>query len=349
MSTSVTPSTNTASTTTTNQATPSTTPSSPSGLPGGPGPDARVLPHGDTPLPAPAPAHRRTRSGLAGTALGTALGPVLGTALRAFRRTPGLVLAAVVLAVVIAWALVPDLFTDQDPLMGEPADRLQAPSAAHLLGTDHLGRDVLSRVVHGAAASLGTTAIAVLVAFGAGTLLGVVSGFLGRGVDAVVMRLIDVLQSIPGLLLSMSVVVALGFGSVNIALAVALASIPAFARVARGEVLRWRSTLFVEAARLSGIRTPEIIGRHVLPHAVAPVFALAALEFGSAILAVSALSFLGYGAPPPQPEWGLLVSEGRDFLASAWWLTTLPGLVIAGVVLSVNRIARAIGSGRRLS
>lgn len=271
------------------------------------------------------------------------------TAARWVRTAPGLALAIAALAVVIAWALVPDLFTSRDPLTGDPADRLQSPSAAHLLGTDHLGRDVLSRVIHGAGASLGTTAIAVLIAFGAGTALGVIAGFTGRGVDAVLMRIIDVLQSIPGLLLSMSVVVALGFGSVPIALAVALASIPTFARVARGEVLRWRAALFVEAARLNGIRTPEIIVRHVLPHSVAPVVALAALEFGSAILAVSALSFLGYGAPPPQPEWGLLVTEGRDFLASAWWLTTLPGLVIACVVLSVNRISRALSSGRRLS
>lgn len=265
------------------------------------------------------------------------------------RIRPGLVLAAVLLALVTAWALVPDLFTDRDPLSGDPLQRLEAPGAGALLGTDQLGRDVLARIIHGAGSSLGTTAVAVLIAFGAGTAIGVVAGFLGRGVDAVLMRVIDVLQSIPGLLLSMSVVVALGFGAVNIALAVALASIPAFARVARGEVLRWRSTLFVEAARLNGIRTPEIVVRHVLPHAVGPVFALAALEFGSAILAVSALSFLGYGAPPPQPEWGLLVSEGRDFIASAWWLTTMPGLLIAAVVLSVNRIALALGSGRSRS
>ncbi|WP_084500272.1 ABC transporter permease [Brevibacterium album] len=265
------------------------------------------------------------------------------------RIRPGLILAAVLLALVTAWALAPDLFTDRDPLSGDPLQRLQAPGTGALLGTDQLGRDVLSRIIHGAGSSLGTTAIAVLIAFGAGTAIGVVAGFLGCGVDAVLMRVIDVLQSIPGLLLSMSVVVALGFGAVNIALAVALASIPAFARVARGEVLRWRSTLFVEAARLNGIRTPEIVVRHVLPHAVGPVFALAALEFGSAILAVSALSFLGYGAPPPQPEWGLLVSEGRDFIASAWWLTTMPGLLIAAVVLSVNRIALALGSGRSRS
>ncbi|GAA2103869.1 MULTISPECIES: ABC transporter permease [Brevibacterium] len=265
------------------------------------------------------------------------------------RIRPGLVLAALLLALVTAWALVPDLFTGRDPLSGDPLQRLQAPGAGALLGTDQLGRDVLARVIHGAGSSLGTTAVAVLLAFGAGTAIGVIAGFLGRGVDAVLMRIIDVLQSIPGLLLSMSVVVALGFGAVNIALAVALASVPAFARVARGEVLRWRSTLFVEAARLNGIRTPEVVVRHVLPHAVGPVFALAALEFGSAILAVSALSFLGYGAPPPQPEWGLLVSEGRDFIASAWWLTTMPGLLIAAVVLSVNRIALALGSGRSRS
>lgn len=269
-----------------------------------------------------------------------------------FRRParPGLIPSIAVVALVLAWALAPGLFAHGDPINGDPTQRLQPPSAAAWFGTDHLGRDVFTRMVYGARTSLGTTAIAVLLAFGAGTAIGLVAGYAGRRVDAVFMRIIDVLQSVPGLLLSMAVVAALGFGPVNIAIAVAIASVPAFARVSRGEVLRWRSTVFVEAARLSGIRTPEIVVRHVLPHAAGPVVALAALEFGSAVLAVSALSFLGFGAPPPTPEWGLLVSEGRDYLASAWWLTTLPGLTIAVVVLSVNSIARALSaSGRRQS
>lgn len=288
----------------------------------------------------------------------TTTAPVLSTsavpaAARRFApRVPGLglTLSIAVVALVLAWAFAPGLFAHGDPINGDPTQRLQPPSAAAWFGTDHLGRDVFTRMVYGARTSLGTTAIAVLLAFGAGTAIGLVAGYAGRRVDAVFMRIIDVLQSVPGLLLSMAVVAALGFGPVNIAIAVAIASVPAFARVSRGEVLRWRSTVFVEAARLSGIRTPEIVVRHVLPHAAGPVVALAALEFGSAVLAVSALSFLGFGAPPPTPEWGLLVSEGRDYLASAWWLTTLPGLTIALVVLSVNSIARALSaSGRRQS
>ena len=260
---------------------------------------------------------------------------------------PGVLIAAAVLLLVLGWAAFPGLFTGTNPLLGEPNERLSAPGHGYLLGSDHLGRDVYARLVFGAATSLGTTLGAVAIAFAAGTVLGLLSGFLGGAFDNALMRVIDVLQSIPGLLLSMAVVTALGFGPVPIAFAVALAAIPAFARVTRGEVLRWRSTLFVEAARLNGISTVGIMARHVLPHVIGPVLSLAALEFGNAILAVSALSFLGYGAPAPQPEWGLLIAEGRDYIGSAWWLTTLPGLVIAAVVLSINYLARTLQAERR--
>ena len=128
----------------------------------------------------------------------------------------------------------------------------------------------------------------------------------------------------------------------NIALAVGLSSVATFARLVRGEVLRWRASTFVEAASACGVGPWTIIVRHILPHASAPVLALAALEFGSAVLSVSALSFLGFGAPPPQPEWGLLVAEGRNYMISAWWYTSLPGLVVAAVVVSANQLARAL-------
>lgn len=255
--------------------------------------------------------------------------------------------AALIVLLAIAWALFPGVFTGQDPLLGTVSQRLQAPSAAHWFGTDHLGRDVLARVIYGSARSLGVTTLAVLVAGAVGTLLGLVAGYAGRAVETVIMRLVDVLQAIPSLLLSLAIVTALGTGTVPITVAVAVAAIPSFARITRGEVLRWRGSQFVQAARLDGIGPAGVLTTHVLPHAAGPVLALGALEFGNAILNVSALSFLGFGAPPPQPEWGLLVAEGRDYLSSAWWMTTLPGLVIAVVVLAVNIVARSLNKERK--
>ncbi|MFE3032216.1 ABC transporter permease [Streptomyces canus] len=262
--------------------------------------------------------------------------------LRFVVRRPGLLLSVAVLVLVVLASFQPTLFTSQDPLKGVPSQNFRGPSGSHWFGTDELGRDVFSRVVHGAQLSLKATLIAVLVAFVVGGLLGVVAGFVGRWVDDVLMRFVDVLLSIPALFLSLALVTALGYGTVKVAVAVGIASVASFARVARAEVLRVRQAVFVEASRASGARWYSVLGRHVLPNAAGPVVVLATLDFGSSILAVSALSFLGYGAPPPAPEWGTLISDGRNYLANAWWLTALPGLAIAATVLATNRIARAL-------
>ncbi|NAZ74783.1 ABC transporter permease subunit [Kineococcus sp. T13] len=265
-----------------------------------------------------------------------------GRRLPAWVRRPDLLLAVAVVALVLAWALVPSVFTGQSPIDGVPADRLQGPSAAHPFGTDHLGRDLFARVVHGSRLTLQATVLAVLIGLVAGSAIGLVAGFVRGVVDDVAMRVVDVLLSIPALLLSMALITALGFGTVKVAIAVGIGTVANFARVMRSEVLKVGAAVYVEAARASGVRTSAVLLRHVLPNAAGPVLALSALEFGIAVLAVSALSFLGFGAPPPAPEWGSLVSGGRDYLATAWWLTTLPGLVVAAVVLSANRIARAL-------
>ena len=257
-------------------------------------------------------------------------------------RRPGLLVAVAVLLLVAAWAVAPQVFTAQDPLVGVPADRLQPPSGAHWFGTDHLGRDVYARAVHGASLTLRTTALAVAVGLVLGSLLGLLAGFLRGWVDDVVGRLVDVLLAIPSILLSLAIITALGFGPVKVAIAVGIGSVATFARVMRAEVLRVSTSVYVEAARASGLRWPAVLGRHVLPNSSGPVLALVALDLGTAVLAVSALSFLGYGTPPPAPEWGALVSGGRDYLATAWWLTTLPGLVIVAVVLAANRVSRAL-------
>lgn len=262
-------------------------------------------------------------------------------------RRPLVVVSFVWLLLVVVAAVWPSLLAPGDPLGGTPADNLQPPSVAHWFGTDQLGRDLYTRVVHGTALTVSASAIAVAVGVVVGSLVGLVSGFVGGRTDAVLMRVTDVLLAVPGLLLSLAVITALGFGTVNVAIAVGIASVASVARVLRSEVLRVRTAAYVEAARASGNGWTAVLLRHVLPNALGPVIVLAVLEFGTAILAVSALSFLGYGAPPPAPEWGALVSGGRDYLRGAWWLTTLPGLTIAVTVLAANRLSRGLDAEGR--
>ncbi|OAI86463.1 ABC transporter permease [Pseudomonas putida] len=266
------------------------------------------------------------------------------SSLPAWRYRPGLpvALSLVLFVLLLGWAFFPGLFTSLDPLLADPTQTLRAPSAQHWFGTDHLGRDLYARCVYGAALSLQATAIAVVIALLAGTLLGGIAGWFGGAADRVLAVVVEVLMAIPALLLAMAIVTALGFGTLEIAIAVGLSSVAVFARLARGEVLRWRSRVFVEAALVVGVGSWTNLCRHVLPHAAGPLLALAALEFASAVLAVSALSFLGFGAPPPQPEWGLLIAEGRNYMVAAWWYTTLPGLVVAGVVLATQQLGRGL-------
>ena len=277
-----------------------------------------------------------------------AVAPVLGTGRRlripsgTAWRQGSLLLAAAVILLALGWAFFPELFTSLSPYRTNTALRLRPPSAEAWFGTDYLGRDLYTRAVHGAALSLKATVIAVGIGLLAGCLIGLVAGFAGGRVEDALMRVIDVLLAIPGLLLSLTIMTVLGFGTVNVAIAVGVSTIAVFARVMRAEVLRVKSNLYVEAAMANGVRWLPNLFRHVLPNAAGPVLALAGLEFGAAILSVSSLSFLGFGAPPPAPEWGSLVAEGRDYLATAWWLTAMPGLVVVAVVLAVNRLGHAL-------
>ena len=253
-----------------------------------------------------------------------------------------LVPAVATVALLLGWAVLPALFTGHDPLLGDTSRALHPPGTQSWFGTDQLGRDLYARVVHGSSLTLRATFLAVGVGLAGGGLLGLVSGFVGGRLDGVVMRCVDVVQAIPGLLLSMALIAVLGFGTVNVALAVGLGFVAVFARVTRAEVLRVSTSTYVEAAHAGGVRRSSVLVRHVLPNSAAPVLALAAVQFGQAVLAVSALSFLGFGAEPPAPEWGSLVAEGRDYLVTAWWLTTLPGLVVVATVLATHRISQAL-------
>lgn len=256
----------------------------------------------------------------------------------------GVIVPVVVIAIALVWALFPALFTGQSPT-DTVAPSLQAPSAEHWFGTDATGRDLYARVVYGASQSIVGALVAVLVGLVVGTAMGLAAGAIGGAVDEVLMRVVDVLLAIPALLLSLSVVILLGFGTTSAAIAVGVTSIAVFARLARSRVVSVRVTDFVEAAYGSGGTFFGVLWRHILPNSLTPVIALAALQFGSAILQISTLGFLGYGAPPPTPEWGLLIAEGRNYVATAWWLTVLPGIVVVLVVLATNRLSQALRGG----
>ena len=275
--------------------------------------------------PPPAPAAKSLR-------------PVLIDLQRLRRLSPTLALAWLVIATAALWALVPGWFAHQNPVVGQAGQQLLAPGLAHWLGTDALGRDLWARVVHGSEHSLSGAFLAVAVGLVAGTLIGLLAGAAGGRVDDALMRLVDVLLAVPSLLLSLTIIILLGFGTINAAIAVGVASVAGFARLVRAEVVRVRRSDYVEAAFGSGGRFAAVLWRHVLPNSLTSVVALAALQFGSAILSISTLGFLGYGAPPPTPEWGLLIAEGRNYISTAWWLTTAPGLVVVAVVLAANRI-----------
>jgi peptide/nickel transport system permease protein len=266
---------------------------------------------------------------------------------QAWNVQPGLWLAWLVMLLAAIAALFPALLTPYSAVEGIAGAQRLAPQAGHWLGTDQLGRDVFARIVYGASHSLSAALLAVAMCGIFGTALGVLAGAVGGKTESVAMRAVDVLLSIPSLLLSLSVLILLGFGTLNAATAVGIASIASFARLARGEVVRIRHSDYVEAAFGSGGRFLSVLWRHILPNALAPVIAYGALQFGQAILALSTLSFLGYGTPPPAPEWGLLIAEGRNYLATAWWLTTFPGLVVVFVVLAANRISQQLSGGRK--
>ncbi|MFC5153286.1 ABC transporter permease [Streptomyces amakusaensis] len=254
------------------------------------------------------------------------------------------VLALAFLGLAGVAALLPKAVAPHDPFAQDVSQRLRPPSAEHLFGTDELGRDLLSRVVHGTQASLSIALLAVAFAFVLSLVIGLTAGYFGGVVDRVLMAVVDVLLALPSLLISLLIVSGLGTGAVNLAIAVGIASVPALARVTRAEVLSVSARTFVEAAKGFGLPGRRVLLRHVLPHARGPITALVALELATMVLSVSALSFLGYGTQPPDPEWGNLIAGGRDYFATAWWLTTLPGAVLAGVVLALHRVGRGLGA-----
>lgn len=254
-------------------------------------------------------------------------------------------LGLLLMTTILMLAFCADLIADYDQaVVGmNIMERLQPPSAKHWFGTDGYGRDVFARVVHGSRLSLSLSIVSMMAAVAVGSLIGAISGYYGGKVDDVLMRLMDMLLAIPPMLMSISIVAALGRSMVNLMLALALAYMPVFARVIRSSILSVKGQEFVEAAKACGTSDARIIMRHIVPNAVGPIIVQATLAMGSAILTISSLSFMGMGIQPPQPEWGTMLYEGRDLIRTSPYLVVFPGLAIAVSVLSLN----LLGDGLR--
>ncbi|GGV36142.1 ABC transporter permease [Kitasatospora herbaricolor] len=256
------------------------------------------------------------------------------------RWRPGVVLAFVSCALLLLAALAPDLFTGTGPDAADPASTLLPPGSGHWLGTDENGRDIWSRVVHGARPSLLIGLSASVLALAAGTVVGVVAAQGGRAADQVVGRLLDVLMSIPGVLLVLLVVAVLGTGTGNLVAGLALVTLPGYARLVRAEVLRIRGAQFVEAATVLGWSRLQVVLRHIVPNAVGPLLALATVGVGGMIVTGSALSFLGLGPQPPTAEWGAMLAGSGDYVDVAWWTAVFPGAAITVAVLAVSALGQ---------
>ena len=257
---------------------------------------------------------------------------------RRFRRNRKAVLGALLLGAVAAAALLTPLVSPYSPTAPSPEEVFAAPGPRHWMGTDEIGRDLFSRVLAGARISFAVGLAASALTLAGGVVFGLVSGYRGGWVDAVTMRGVDVMLAVPTLLFALAIAAALGSALSNVVLAVGVASIPRFTRFVRGCVLSARENVYVEAARAGGCSEARVAVRHILPNIYGPALILGTLNVGVAILTAATLSFLGMGAQPPTPEWGLILAQGRDYLQNAWWISTFPGVAIALTVLAVNLV-----------
>lgn len=256
--------------------------------------------------------------------------------LRRLRSRPLVIAAMGVLVVFVALALAAPVVAPHDPTALIAGAVMRPPSWRYPLGTDELGRDVLSRVIHGARISLQIGVITISIALVLGTMVGIAAGFYGGLVDSALMAVMEILLAFPQILLAMAILAMLGPSLRNAMIAVGLSAVPVYARTARGTTLSVRAMDYVEAARAVGAGDGRILIRHVLPNMISPVVVLATAGVGIAILIAAGLSYLGLGAQPPTPEWGAMLSESRAYLRHAWWMATFPGLAITLVVVSLN-------------
>lgn len=260
----------------------------------------------------------------------------LASAWREFRKNRSAVLGIVVLALIVIMAVGAGVIAPYDPFEQNYSEALQWPTMQHFFGTDEFGRDIFSRVLYGARISLLVGVVSVAIACIFGSLLGASAGYFAGAYDAVVMRCMDVLLAIPSLLLNISIISALGAGVFNMMLAVGISNIPRYCRIMRASVLQIKNMEYVEAARTAGASDGRIIAQHIIPNCLAPIIVQATLSVGSAIIACAGLSFIGVGISAPTPEWGAMLSNGRDFLRGYSYITLFPGLAIMITVLALN-------------
>jgi peptide/nickel transport system permease protein len=252
------------------------------------------------------------------------------------RRSPLTLTGGLIVAVFILVALLGPFLARQNPLAQDLGQRLIAPSRAHLFGTDSLGRDVFARVIYGARISVVAGGAVVTGATIFGLAAGMLAGWNGGWWDETLMRITDMFLAFPSLILAMAISAILRPNLTNALLAITVTSWPVYARIARAQVLSLRGREYVEAARAEGATDAAILARHLVPNAIAPILVQATLDVGSIILTAAGLSFIGFGAQPPTPEWGLMVSDGRRFLMEQWWIATFPAIAILFLVLGFN-------------
>ena len=260
-----------------------------------------------------------------------------------WQRTPTVIAGLAILSLVLAFSLVLPAVQKCQPLVMDVSTKLERPSASHWLGTDQFGRDVLCRASYGGRISLPVGVIAVTTALLPGLALGLLAGYWGGWVDVIVGRLVDVALAFPGILLTLLIVAWLGPGLANAMIAIGITGIPTYVRLSRSSTLQIRKAWFVRAAYVVGVPDLRILTHHVLPNVLPTVIALATLDIAWAILNAATLSFLGLGAPPPTPEWGAMINEGRGFLRQAPWISLAPGALLVLTVLGIN----LLGDGLR--
>lgn len=255
----------------------------------------------------------------------------------------GLIFGVIIVFLLLVAIAAPLIATHDPSSIGRTREaKLASPSTSNFFGTDHLGRDIFSRVVYGARTSLIVATATVIISTIIGTLLGAASGYLGGWVDMIIQRIVDAVLSIPVLILALFIASLLGASILNVVLALSIIYIPRFSRIARGEMLRIRSAEYVTAAEALGAKPRRIIFKHGIPNLVAPIIVLASLTFGQAIVAEAALSFLGVGAPITEPSWGRMLSVSREYMTVAWWTVMFPGLALSVGVLAFNLFGDAL-------
>ncbi|MBO8127318.1 MAG: ABC transporter permease [Firmicutes bacterium] len=265
------------------------------------------------------------------------------SALRRFLRNKSALAGLILIAFFVGAAVFAPYIAPYDPLIPDLKNRLAPPSAAHLLGTDYMGRDILSRIIYGARISLRVGLITVSIALVVGTLMGMLAGYYGRIWDTIIMRFTDIMLAFPSTLLAIAIMAILGPKLINAMIAIGVVQIPQFARIVRSSVLSVKEFEYVDAARALGLKNGPIIFKHLLPNSLAPIIVQATLSVATAIIETAGLSFLGLGAQPPTPEWGAMLADSRAYLRIAPWTVAFPGLAILIATMGMN----LIGDGLR--